>query len=116
MPQARDWTPGPPLRRHLEALAGERSPLGTPGGLLRAERYAEEALGAAGYDVRREPIVAAKGAWCNIVGDRDAEAGSPLFILGAHLDTVEGTPGADDNASGVAALLALAEWTGARSP
>jgi len=116
MPQAREWNPGPTLRRHLEALVGERSPLGTPGNLLRAERYAEEALVAAGYKVGREPILAAKGAWRNITGDREAEAGNPLFIVGAHLDTVEGTPGADDNASGVAALLALAEWAGARSP
>ena len=29
----------------------------------------------------------------------------PRLIIGAHLDTVPGTPGADDNASGVAAML-----------
>ncbi len=29
----------------------------------------------------------------------------PRFIIGAHLDTVPGTPGADDNASGLAAML-----------
>jgi Zn-dependent M28 family amino/carboxypeptidase len=34
----------------------------------------------------------------------------PLFIVGAHYDTVAGSPGADDNASGVAALLELAAW------
>ncbi len=31
-----------------------------------------------------------------------------ILIVGAHYDTVEGTPGADDNASGVAVLLELA--------
>ncbi len=31
-----------------------------------------------------------------------------VLILGAHLDTVPGTPGADDNASGSAAVLGLA--------
>ena len=31
-----------------------------------------------------------------------------IVILGAHYDTVDESPGADDNASGVAALLALA--------
>jgi len=35
-----------------------------------------------------------------------AEAG--CIVVGAHYDTVPGTPGADDNASGVAALLELA--------
>jgi hypothetical protein len=31
-----------------------------------------------------------------------------IVIVGAHYDSVKGTPGADDNASGIAALLALA--------
>jgi len=31
-----------------------------------------------------------------------------LLIVGAHYDTVDGTPGADDNASGVAGMLELA--------
>ncbi len=34
----------------------------------------------------------------------------PLLIVGAHYDTGPDTPGADDNASGVAALLELAHW------
>lgn len=32
---------------------------------------------------------------------------APL-VVGAHLDTVEGTPGLDDNGSGVAAMLEVA--------
>ncbi len=32
------------------------------------------------------------------------------LVIGAHFDTVEGTPGADDNASGVAGVLALASY------
>jgi Zn-dependent M28 family amino/carboxypeptidase len=34
----------------------------------------------------------------------------PLVVVGAHYDSVPGTPGADDNASAVAALLELASW------
>jgi hypothetical protein len=34
----------------------------------------------------------------------------PLLIVGAHYDSAQDTPGADDNATGVAALLALAEF------
>ncbi len=34
----------------------------------------------------------------------------PLVIVGAHYDSLPGTPGADDNASAVAALLELAAW------
>jgi hypothetical protein len=33
---------------------------------------------------------------------------SPPILIGAHYDAVPGTPGADDNATGVAALLELA--------
>ena len=41
---------------------------------------------------------------------RNIEAGSekPLLVVGAHYDAVPGTPGADDNASAVAALIELA--------
>ena len=35
---------------------------------------------------------------------------APIVILGAHYDTMPGVPGADDNASGVAALLQVAAW------
>lgn len=36
----------------------------------------------------------------------------PLVIVGAHYDSLAETPGADDNASAVAALLELARWLG----
>ncbi|MBI3450052.1 MAG: M28 family peptidase [Acidobacteria bacterium] len=102
------------IQRHLGALIGDRSPLGGPDRLREAESYAERILQAAGLRVTREPIAVAGGAWCNVFGDLGPEGGAPLFVVGAHLDTVRGTPGADDNASGAAALLALAEWAGSR--
>ena len=39
---------------------------------------------------------------------RNIETGSGDVVVGAHYDTVPGSPGADDNASGVAVLLELA--------
>lgn len=41
-------------------------------------------------------------------GARSADADLPRVVVTAHLDTKPGTPGALDNAAGVAALLALA--------
>ena len=38
-----------------------------------------------------------------------------IIVIGAHYDTAEGTPGADDNASGIAGLLELARMI-AREP
>lgn len=39
-----------------------------------------------------------------------------IILIGAHYDTVDDTPGADDNASGVAGLLALARAAAAHRP
>lgn len=45
----------------------------------------------------------------NVVGELNAEnTDNPPLLIGAHFDTVPGSPGADDNASGVAAILECA--------
>jgi Zn-dependent M28 family amino/carboxypeptidase len=45
----------------------------------------------------------------NVIGYRaGSSAGVPAFVIGAHYDAYLDSPGADDNASGVAALLELA--------
>ena len=41
---------------------------------------------------------------------------SPYYLVGAHYDSVPGTPGADDNASGVAVLIELGRRLAARPP
>ena len=53
-------------------------------------------------------------AW-NVVGRR-AGTGRARLAFCAHYDTAHGTPGALDNAGGVAVLLALAEAMAARAP
>ncbi|MEO1295265.1 MAG: M28 family peptidase [Cyanobacteria bacterium J06636_16] len=40
----------------------------------------------------------------------------PPILVGAHYDTVPGSPGADDNASGVAALLEIARYVSEHPP
>jgi Zn-dependent M28 family amino/carboxypeptidase len=52
--------------------------------------------------IKRDPYIVT-----NIVGAQGPED-APLVIVGAHYDSVTKSPGADDNASGVAGLLALA--------
>jgi Zn-dependent M28 family amino/carboxypeptidase len=92
--------------------------LGAAGRLREAESYARQVFEGAGLRTFRDPIDEAHGRWANVIGDLPAGCGEeapPLFVMGAHIDAVEGTPGADDNASGVAALLALAERFGAGS-
>jgi Zn-dependent M28 family amino/carboxypeptidase len=49
-----------------------------------------------------------QGRFDNIVMQTHPEASGPLILLGAHYDSVPGTPGADDNASAVAVCLECA--------
>ena len=72
--------------------------------------YLHDRFKAYGLDVRREPFVHRGKTYYNIVAEVKGSAppGDGILIIGAHYDTVAGTPGADDNASGVAGLLELA--------
>ena len=106
------------LRRHVVALAqeiGERH-LWCPQALNAAADYIERMLGQAGYRVYRQ-VYEARGVACaNLEVERQGSdhAGETL-VLGAHYDTVRGSPGADDNASGVAALIEIARMLAERT-
>ena len=52
----------------------------------------------------------------NVVAETPAGAGSRVIMAGGHLDSVAGGPGINDNGSGVAALIELAEALGPRPP
>ncbi len=97
------------LARHIEALAvtiGERNVDYAPAELAAAERYVTKQLEAAGHTVRREPYVVQGVEVANLVAELPGT--SEIVLVGAHYDSAPGTPGADDNASGTAALLVLA--------
>jgi Zn-dependent M28 family amino/carboxypeptidase len=100
------------LRRDVEALCaiGERSTF-IPENLARAADLIDRELTTAGYEVERQPYdVRAYDVRSEnlIVEIRGASKPEEIVVIGAHYDCVTGTVGADDNASGVAALLALA--------
>jgi hypothetical protein len=62
-----------------------------------------------GYDVQRLGVVAGDAVVQNIVVHvAGGEHGGEAIVVGAHFDTSAGTPGADDDASGVAAVMELA--------
>jgi len=100
------------LSAAVEALSleiGERNILRRPEALHMATLYIEASLTQIGCAVRRQPV-SAEGRTCfNLhaeVQGTDHVAGA--IVVGAHYDTVPGSPGANDNATGVAALLSLA--------
>lgn len=104
------------LAATVTALAGELGErnLFKPRAFARAADYVEGDLRRAGYAPRSQEYVVGTEGVSN-VRTRNVEAvvpadraGAPVLIVGAHYDSAPGTPGADDNASGVAALLELA--------
>lgn len=104
------------LQEHVKALAGERHPLIAPGALRRAEEYVADSLGELGLDVDRPAFEFGGDRYRNVVGRLvGADPGRARLLLGAHFDSVPGSPGADDNASGVAALLECARLLRGRS-
>jgi len=103
------------LSGHLEYLSvklGERSSY-RPANLKAAEDYVYQNLLEMGYQPRRQTFIYQREEVSNVIaGDRDPKG---YYLLGAHFDTVAGTPGADDNASGVAVLLEVARLARALS-
>jgi Zn-dependent M28 family amino/carboxypeptidase len=96
------------LRRILEVIVGERSPFSSGGHLAAVESFIEKELGSYGLSVESDYFSHRGKTFRNIVGRQSAQRGASMIILGAHFDSVQGTPGADDNASGVAVLLEAA--------
>jgi len=114
------------LRHHVEVLAAGPRHRAIPGSLQRARDYCVRELGASGWEITQLPFRSGPSllrtsdygrAWwpvgaggpidgVNLIAHRGNPDGA-IWLL-AHLDSVHSSPGADDNASGVAALLELA--------
>jgi Zn-dependent M28 family amino/carboxypeptidase len=77
------------------------------GSLNKTADYIESVLMAYGYAVGRQTYSCYDKSVSNLIAEKTG-TDKGVVILGAHYDTVPGTPGADDNASAVAGLLELA--------
>ncbi len=99
------------LRAHVQQLAdhiGERN-LFRYKQLVAAADYIRSTLANSGYDVHRHPYEVAGRPCENVeVEVRGTVRPEEILLIGAHYDSVQGCPGANDNATGVAAMLALA--------
>jgi Zn-dependent M28 family amino/carboxypeptidase len=105
------------LYAHLEQLARERDPYLATAGHFYVQEYIREQLGQWGRVEVHEFQMQSQGrTHQNLILNLSGRTGSdkPAIVLGAHYDAVPGTPGADDNATGVAALLELARAFAAR--
>ena len=99
------------LLAHLRQLVGERHPRTSPATLQQAEQYLIASFQGFGLLVKTHGFRALGGTYHNVVASlpavRDKKA--PPLLIGAHYDTIAGSPGADDNASGLAVMLEAAE-------
>lgn len=98
------------LRRHIATLAaeiGERN-LFRPGALHAAAAYIEGEWRRQGHDVARQAYRVRDVECANLEITRPGRLRpDEIIVVGAHYDSVEGSPGANDNASGVAGLLEI---------
>jgi hypothetical protein len=107
------------LSKHLAGLVRDRDPYLASGGHQFVQQYIRAEFAQWGsvechpFQVRGQDHY----NWILKLPPRDPQQqqAAPLLV-GAHYDAVPGTPGADDNASGVAALLELARYASAHPP
>ncbi|MEQ9409489.1 MAG: M28 family peptidase [Fuerstiella sp.] len=105
--------------QHLEWIAAEPRAAETAR-LEECRRYCEQQLTRGGWQVQRRPFTATSSemqplSGVNLIATHPlASDQQPTLILGAHLDSRENTPGADDNASAVAVLLETARLAGTK--
>jgi len=100
------------LQTHLTFIARDRDPYLATAGHFFVQQYIREQFEQSGsveihtFEVKGK---ACKNLILNLPPlERFSKKNLPPILIGAHYDTVPGTPGADDNATGVAVLLELA--------
>jgi peptidase M28-like protein len=98
------------LRAHVTAIASEEHNVIHARALERSARYIETELARSGPVARDEFSVAGvkvRNLEVIVPGARGNGAG-PVLVVGAHYDSVRHATGANDNGSGVAAVIELA--------
>ncbi len=93
------------LVQNVAALTATPRFLGTERNAART--YLSSQLSSMGWTPQRQPYPGGE----NVLATIPATMGNgKLIVIGAHFDTVSGSPGANDNASGVAVVLAVARY------
>ena len=97
------------LFRDVQKLAGDIGERNIPHypALCAAAEFIEKSFSDAGLQPRRDTYDV-RGRACHNIETEIRGSSPEIVVVGAHYDSVLGAPGANDNGSGVAALLALA--------
>ncbi len=105
------------LKEHVRILSEDFHPrnYGSIENLNRTKQYIAIHFKSAGAKVRFQDFNADGRVYSNVIGIFGEGKGNKV-VVGAHYDSYGNTPGADDNASGVAGLLELAYLLGSIEP
>ncbi|TKS58422.1 MAG: aminopeptidase [Nitrospira sp.] len=102
--------------QHLAGTIGERN-LFRYKQLVAAAEYIRTTLGSFDYEVRRHRYQVSGQTSENLEAEvRGTDKPEDILLIGAHYDSVQSSPGANDNATGVAAMLALARASAKTRP
>lgn len=97
------------LKTNVRAVEGLRHGWENPAQLEERARFIEDTFHALGLEVESQEVPFCGRRYRNIIGslrsDKDDEG---MLLLGAHYDAAWESPGADDNASGMAIMLETA--------
>jgi hypothetical protein len=94
---------------HLAVEIGERNVERCPQELTDSADWIESEFVKTGYQVKRQSYEVSGTRCCNLEAEIPGSSRpEEIDVVGAHYDSAKGTPGANDNGSGVAAMLALA--------
>jgi Zn-dependent M28 family amino/carboxypeptidase len=97
------------IRNHIQLLEGVRHPVAAPEALDHAADYMKNTLQYLGYETAEHLFLDNGRPFRNVIATRKGlKHPNEQVVVLAHYDTVAGSPGADDNASGVAVLLEIA--------
>lgn len=97
------------LRAHVTAIGSTPHNVAHPEALEKAALHIETALAEIGYTVRRQAFRTDGRAVRNLeVVIEPARADAPTLVVGAHYNSCMDAPGANDNATGTAAVIELA--------
>ena len=97
------------LKEHVRNIHGDRNPYDRHPELEQVAQYLQREFSRIGLEVEEDSFQWEGKTHKNILAvKRGKILPDRVVILGAHYDTVPGSPGADDNASAIAVLLEVA--------
>ena len=105
------------LKEHVRVLSVTHVPRDSrhPHNLLKAAQYIRQKFASYSRRTRFQTYQVGGSRYHNVIAEFGPATG-PRIVVGAHYDAAIGTPGADDNASGVAVLIELAALLARQSP